>query len=220
MAIQSNGQSQLDSRHLNLLPKSSNMKSQNSIHKQGTVQQYLNSCWSIIASTSNRNDWKLTSVLVLPFLLVLNSCCRGIVCDCFDEGDTVIGIGFNMDSTKTGGFKRAEIENAIFVKYTKQGLAIDTNKLNDYGDFKESVFFINNFQALNVKTYQDTCTYRVINPIGNVDLRISEIEINGYFSGGCCSCYTNESISFKVNEEQYKQGGNGRTGVGYLINKN
>ncbi len=147
----------------------------------------------------------------------LSSCCYGIICDCFDDMDATIGLIFNMDSTNTSGFKRSEIENALFIKYNKSGQAIDTSRLGAY--YYEHYFSINNYIASQVKTYQDTCTYRVINETGNVDLLISDIDIKGEFKGGCCDCYQNKSIDFKVNGEQQNLGGNGRSGAGYLINK-
>lgn len=195
------------------------MKSQNSIHKQETVQPHLNRSWSRIASTSNRNDWKLSFVLVLPFLLVLNSCCRGIVCDCFDEGDTTIGFNFNMDSTQSNGFKKAELADALLIRFSKSGQALDSSRLRFYDSYYESGFSINNYRATEVKSFQDTCTYRIVNEVGNVDLTISDIQLQGRFNDGCCSCYTNESISFRVNGELINQGGNGRAGASYLINK-
>jgi hypothetical protein len=140
-------------------------------------------------------------------------------CDCFDDYDTSIGLGFNLDSNSANGFKRSEIENAIFIKFNKSGTIIDTTKLirNEY--YFEKGFTINDYRATQVKTFQDTCSYRVINSVGNVDLFVSDIIFNGEFAGGCCDCYKNESISFKVNGEQQNLGGNGRSGAAYLINK-
>ncbi len=149
----------------------------------------------------------------------ISSCCRGVICDCFDDMDASIGLGFNLDSNSTTGFNRSEIDNALFIRYNKSGQAVDTSRLINYGSYYESGFVINNYQASQVKIYQDTCTYKVINDVGNVDLLISDIEIKGDFGGGCCDCYHNKSISLKVNGEQQNLGGNGRSGAGYLINK-
>ncbi len=142
-----------------------------------------------------------------------------IRCDCSDNFGTSIVLGFNLDSSSTNGFKRSEIENAILIKLNKSGNVVDTSKLIRYDQFFESSFVINNYRATEVKTFQDTCSYRVFNSIGNVDLLVSEIIIKGDFGGGCCDCYNNESISFKVNGEQQNLSGNNRPGAGYLINK-
>ena len=162
---------------------------------------------------------QISLILLSSIALQFSSCCMGIVCDCFDDMDASIGLIFNMDSTNTSGFKRSEIENALFIKYDKSGQAIDTSRLSNYGDYFEHYFNITNPIASQVKTYQDTCTYRVLNEAGNVDLLISDIDIKGDFKGGCCDCYQNKSISFKVNGEQQNLGGNGRSGAGFLINK-
>jgi hypothetical protein len=165
---------------------------------------------------------KIKSISVLVYIALtmqLSSCCYGIICDCFDDMDASIGLTFNMDSTNTSGFKRSEIENALFIKYNKSGQAIDTSRLGAYGDYYEYYFSINNYMASQVKTYQDTCTYRVINETGNVDLLISDIAIKGDFGGGCCDCYHNENISFKVNGVQQYFEGKNSSGAGYAINK-
>jgi hypothetical protein len=124
-----------------------------------------------------------------------------------------------MDSTNASGFKRIEIENALFIKFNKSGSIIDTTKLISNEYYSEQSFKINDYRATQVKTFQDTCSYRVINSVGNVDLLVSDIIFNGEFAGGCCDCYKNESISFKVNGEQQNLGGNGRSGASYLIYK-
>lgn len=165
---------------------------------------------------------KIKSISVLALIALtmqLSSCCYGVICDCFDDMDASIGLIFNMDSTNTSGFKRNEIENALFIKYDKSGQAIDTSRLSNYGDYFEHYFNITNSIASQVKTYQDTCTYRVLNEAGNVDLLISDIDIKGDFKGGCCDCYQNTSISYKVNGVQQYFEGKDRSGAGYAINK-
>ncbi|MFY8022088.1 MAG: hypothetical protein ACOVP1_12860 [Bacteroidia bacterium] len=165
---------------------------------------------------------KLKSISVIVFIAIsmqLSSCCMGVKCDCLDDMDASIGLTFNMDSSSVEGFKRSEIENALFIKYNQSGVAIDTSSLGNYSGYYEYYFNINNYTAAQVKTYQDTCTYRVINETGNVDLLISDIAIKGDFAGGCCDCYHNENISFKVNGvTQYFEGKN-RSGATYAINK-
>ena len=165
---------------------------------------------------------KIKSISILAFIALtmqLSSCCYGIICDCFDDTDATIGLTFNIDSSNTSGFKRSEIENAIFIKYNKSGQAIDTSRLRNYGSYFEYYFTISNSIALQVKTYQDTCSYRILNEIGNVDVLISDIDIKGDFGGGCCDCYYNKSISYKVNGVQQYFEDKKRSGAGYLINK-
>ncbi len=165
---------------------------------------------------------KIKSISVLVFFVLtmqLSSCCMGIVCDCFDDMDASIGLTFNMDSTNASGFKRSDIENALFIKYNKSGQAIDTSRLSSYGDYFENYFSIPNYKASAVITYQDTCSYRILNETGNVDVLISDIDIKGDFGGGCCDCYHNKSISFKVNGVQQYFEGKDRAGAGYAINK-
>ena len=159
---------------------------------------------------------KIKSISVLAIIALtmqLSSCCYGIICDCFDDTDATIGLTFNIDSTNTSGFKRSEIENAIFIKYNKSGQAIDTSRLRNYGSYFEYYFNITNYMV------QDSCTYRVKNETGNVDLLISDISFKGDYGGGCCDCYVNERISFKVNGEQQNFEGKDKGWARYAINK-
>jgi hypothetical protein len=48
---------------------------------------------------------------------------------------------------------------------------------------------------------------------------ISDIDIKGDFGGGCCDCYYNKSISYKVNGVQQYFEDKKRSGAGYTINK-
>lgn len=164
---------------------------------------------------------KSISVFIYSVLLMLiSSCCYSVKCDCFDDMDSSIGLIFNMDSNSTSGFKRSEIENAQLIRYNQSGEAIDTNRLSNYGNYFEYYFNIPNYQASQVKSFRDTCNYRLLNEIGNVDVLISDIDIKGDFGGGCCDCYSNKSISFKVNGEQKYFEGSERSGATYAINKN
>ena len=160
---------------------------------------------------------KIKSISVLALIALtmqLSSCCYGIKCDCAEN--STIDLIFNLDSTNTSGFKRSEIENALFIRYNKSGQAIDTSRLRKYGSYFEYYFTISKYMASQV---QDSCTYRVINETGNVDLLISDIYFKGDYGGGCCDCYYNKSISFKVNGEQQNFEGKDKGWVRYAINK-
>ena len=160
---------------------------------------------------------KIKSISILAFIALtiqLSSCCYSIRCDCADASS--IELIFNLDSANASGFKRSEIENALFIRYNKSGQAIDTSRLSNYGNYFENYFKIYNYMASQV---QDSCTYRVINETGNVDLLISDIYFKGDYGGGCCDCYYNKSISFKVNGVQQNFEGKDKGWARYTINK-
>jgi hypothetical protein len=157
-------------------------------------------------------------ILLSSISVLLCSCCY-VKCDCLGAMDASIGLIFNMDSTNSSGFKRSEIENAIFIKYNKSGQAIDTSSLRNYGNNSEYYFTIKNYMDSQSKTYQESCTYKVINETGNVDLLISDIDFKGEYSGRCCNCYDHKSISFKVNGVQQYFEGNDKLWARYAINK-
>lgn len=163
---------------------------------------------------------KILGIIAPVLILFVSSCCGRVTCDCFDDFDASIGFPFNMDSSSASGFKNSEIEHALFIRYNQSGEVIDTSRLAYYSGYLESYFNIPNYSATSVKSFKDTCSYRILNKVGNVDLTINDIQISGRFEDGCCSCYSNESIAFRVNGELVKGGGNGRQGATYLINKN
>lgn len=144
---------------------------------------------------------------LLIMLCVSCNFCENSTCDCFDEGESSIGIRFNTDTTTTNYFKRGELDSCLVIKLEKiQGnlIPIDTDRIDRYSYDINYLYdyTIWNFEALRIDNYTSNFAYRIYNKEPKVDILIDNIVIKGKHSGTCdnCQCYDNESIYFKANE--------------------
>lgn len=150
----------------------------------------------------------MNKVLYILLIFVCVSCnlCENRICDCFDEGESAIGVRFNTDTTTTNYFKRGELDSCLIIKLEKkQGnlIPIDTDRIDRYSYDINYIYdyTIWNFEALRIDNYTSNFTYRVFNKESKVDVLIDNIVIKGKHSGTCSNgqCYDNESIYFKAN---------------------
>ncbi len=151
-------------------------------------------------------------IYLLLLLFVSCNICENRTCDCFDEGESAIGIYFNTDSTKSNSFKKTELDSCKIIKWKKENnklIPIDTQRITiyDYSNKYSQAYNIWNFEALRTTAYASDYFYMIYNVSPAVNIVIGDIKIRGYRSGTCsnCQCYTNESINFSVNGSLYNK---------------
>jgi hypothetical protein len=160
---------------------------------------------------------RLLLALLLPLLsaILLTSCCGAETCDCQDERADALAFSFSSDSLGGTGFRRAQVDTVLLVRYphpddsastTSPVTKPDTVRLfRPVATVFTSPVVINNTIPFAARANRKLGKYRyaIIVPgsrRGQPPLKryyVGAIDLQGKLdSDGCCSCYQNTRKTF------------------------
>lgn len=171
-----------------------------------------------------RSDFRWTNFIIymrLIFLLLavlmLNSCCGRVICDCWDDWHDAIGFEF-VHLPSEGGFDATEIDTIRLYRLDKSHIVLDSLELyrdtSNYGteefmtfDSTRYLLMLGGWMGIygtqnKIDLNENDFRIRLLDGT-SFDITDIALETETHKVNRCCECPTNVKKTFKVNGADY-----------------